>query len=216
MSEKNRESLSALMDGEAEQLELRRLLSSEDEALIETWSRYHLARDIMQDHQHTEFRHLDISARVSASIVDIEKQEAMAASDGLSAETAATPWWRPMASFAVAASVTIAVVVGVQSVEQPLPGLNPDQLQSQLQNTPQVASRVYPVAGSSMQASGNGGVINYRNTTLPGNLAASRAEADEEAQQRLEQFMLRHTERAALNNGQGMISFARIASFEEE
>ena len=70
-----------------------------------------------------------------------------------------------------------------------------------------------PAVGS-LQASGE--VVTYTNSALPGGIAASRAAADQEAKNRLQKYMLRHTESAALNNGQGMISFARVASFELE
>jgi sigma-E factor negative regulatory protein RseA len=42
-------------------------------------------------------------------------------------------------------------------------------------------------------------------------LRPASANPDELAQQRLQHYLLRHTERAALNNGQGLISFARVS-----
>ncbi|WP_101759302.1 hypothetical protein [Oceanicoccus sp. KOV_DT_Chl] len=91
---------------------------------------------------------------------------------------------------------------------------------------PAVASRVYPVAiqGSgtgSLQASGS--VAGYQNQSLPSaglltSPAASNdvvaADADLEMQKRLDQLMLRHTQRAVLNNGQGMASFARLSNYD--
>lgn len=214
MTEQLQESISALMDGEADELELRRILSTahsdeDNDAISRTWSRYHLARDAMHNtEQEAEFRHLDISRQVSMAIgqetVSVPKQQVLA------------QWWKPAAGFAVAASVAAAVVFGVQSVEQTVPGFN-HGLPSAGQAT--VASRVYPVRGVSMQASA-GDVSNrvrYQAfDQLPGDIDGSRAAADLEAQKRLQKYMLRHTENAALNNGQGMMSFARVASFEEQ
>lgn len=51
MDDRKKESISALMDDEANEIELQRLLSKEDpEALLETWSRYHLMRDALNGH----------------------------------------------------------------------------------------------------------------------------------------------------------------------
>src|SRR5690554_2104010 len=49
MSEKLRESLSALMDNEATELELRRVLkqAKDDPDLLDHWQRYHLVRDVI-------------------------------------------------------------------------------------------------------------------------------------------------------------------------
>ena len=218
MNENLRESLSTLMDDEADDLELRRLLSSgEDKAVNELWSRYHLVRDVMHnDQKATAFQHLDISQRVSVAIAgepDINVK--------LGSETDPSPWWRPVAGFAVAASVAMAVVVGVQSVSPTGGSINNgfDGGQSAVVS----GSRVYPSAvqnavSGPMQASA---VLAASDTaisgiTSPKGISASRAAADIEARKRLEEYMLRHTESAALNNGQSMIPFARVTSFEEE
>ena len=204
MGDQLKESLSALMDGEAEELELRRLLASESSEIDSQWKRYHLVRDVIQgNNQSSEFQHLDISQLVAESI----RQEPT-----LVRQETASKWWKPMAGFAVAASVAMAVVVGVQSTQQVTPGLDGAPASKQI-----ASNKVYPVQGASMQAGdGAGSVVTYNAAELPGGLAASRAMADLEAQKRLDKYMLRHTERAALNNGQGMVSFARVASFETE
>ena len=198
MSDQLRESVSALMDGEADELELRRLLSAEnDESVKETWARYHLARDVMQDNDAGAYRHLDISSQVSIAINqsdsgvgdgEIDQVETTASQQvndsGLNGSLAnggehskAAAWWRPVAGFAVAASVAMAVVVGVQTVDTNVtPGFS-----SGLPVASQAAatSRVYPVVGASMQASGgSGSAVRYQPTELPGDIAASRAAAD--------------------------------------
>jgi len=63
---------------------------------------------------------------------------------------------------------------------------------------------------------GNSGRLSSGQSSFPSMAAraTSQVVADLEAQKRLERYMLRHTERAALNNGQGMISYARIVSSE--
>ncbi|MFA7552944.1 MAG: sigma-E factor negative regulatory protein [Spongiibacteraceae bacterium] len=218
MSDQLRESVSALMDGEADELELRRLLSRQDmDSTNRVWSRFHLARDVMQDQYHSvAFKHLDISAQVSEAI----KQERPPTQKSI-----APQWWRPAAGFAVAASVAAALVFSVQ----PTGLLEQGQSQSVVAaaevtannelavNTPVPQSgRVYPVQGASLQASGGGGAVIYSAPLLPGRVAESQDLANKEARARLDKYLLRHTERAVRANGQGMIPFARVASFEVE
>ena len=208
MSEHLRESVSALMDGEADELELRRLLAAENtDQVNSSWSRYHLVRGTLQNtEQNAEFRHLDISQQITMAIAE----EASATPEQADQSS---PWWKPAAGFAVAASVAVAVVFGVQMVGQSNPGFNANSIAASSQ--PVVSTRAYPVQAVSMQAS-SAGAVSLFSTELPGGVTASKAAADLETQKRLEKYMLRHTERAALNNGQGVISFARVASFEEQ
>lgn len=202
MSDQLRESLSALMDDEAQVLELRRLLAVDDAdktAIEQSWSRYHLAREVMHEPgANTQFRHLDISQQVSMAIREqpasiINKVD--------------KPWWQPVAGFAVAVSVAAAVVIGVQSTGSVTPGFD-NGLPASERSV--IAGRVYPVniqnqGGGSLQASGN--VTTYRNTVLPNAviLNVPLEGADLEAQQRLEMLMLRDAERAALDVGQGVV-----------
>ena len=63
------ESLSAVMDNQADELELRRVLAaSDDPELRATWSRYQLARAVM--HKELLEPRLDIASAVSAALVD--------------------------------------------------------------------------------------------------------------------------------------------------
>lgn len=125
------ESVSAVMDGEADELELRRVLAAagEDPALRERWARYQLARDVM--HKQTVVPKLDLAAAVSAAIA---AEEAPAPAQQTSRS------WHRLGRFAVAASVTLAVLAGVrfynnqddaalapQLAQQPAPVLQPQQ-----------------------------------------------------------------------------------------
>ncbi len=62
------ETLSAVMDNEADELKLRRVLAAcgEDAELRSTWSRYQLARSVM--HREPTLPKLDIAAAVSAAL----------------------------------------------------------------------------------------------------------------------------------------------------
>ncbi len=104
MSDKLRESVSALIDGETDELELRRLLAAEDfDTARQTWFDFHRSRDALLG-VNASIARLDISGRVQSA---------------LEAETmvARTPrWWRPVTSVAVAASMAAVVVVGMRGM----------------------------------------------------------------------------------------------------
>ena len=98
------EALSALMDGEVQDLELRRLLSSvgSDTELRTRWRRQHMVREVLQQRRLANTG-IDVSAGVAEALSD-------RSSGGRS------PIW----SVAVAASVTLAVVmVGQQLLVPP-------------------------------------------------------------------------------------------------
>ncbi|AZM96289.1 sigma-E factor negative regulatory protein [Vreelandella venusta] len=112
MSHNTRESLSALMDSESDELELRRVLKSlpDDSDAAETWRRYHLARSMMQRE-----RNVDVSVDLSAGIMDRLRDEPAPA---LENDAVATPVRSGGLSFArgagVAAAVSLMVITGVQ------------------------------------------------------------------------------------------------------
>lgn len=112
MSHNTRESLSALMDSESDELELRRVLKSlpDDSDAAETWRRYHLARSMMQRE-----RNVDVSIDLSAGIMDRLRDEPAPA---LEDDTVVIPTRSGGLSFArgarVAAAVSLMVITRVQ------------------------------------------------------------------------------------------------------
>lgn len=99
------ESLSAVMDGEADELELRRVLAAagEDPEVRARWARYQLARSVM--HRQTVKPGLDLAAAVSAAI---------AADEAPAAVPQVKRGWTQVGRLAVAASVALAVLAGVR------------------------------------------------------------------------------------------------------
>lgn len=99
------ESLSAVMDGEADELELRRVLAAagEDPEVRARWARYQLARSVM--HRQTVKPGLDLAAGVSAAI---------AADEAPAAVPQVKRGWTQVGRLAVAASVALAVLAGVR------------------------------------------------------------------------------------------------------
>lgn len=111
----NNEKLSALMDAETSEFETRRVLKDleGDPDLADTWRRYHLARSLMRE-QRVEST-IDISASVMASISEMDAAKSQTELVSQSNPTRLQGFWKASASMAVAASVTFAVLLGVQN-----------------------------------------------------------------------------------------------------
>jgi len=196
MSEKMRESLSALMDDEANELEIERVLSriADDPELRRAWVRYNMVRAVTAG-QHPARLDLDVSAQVRAAV------------GGEVQRTAGSRqrWLRPLASMAVAASVATAVVLGGQQLAQ---------LGTPGQDSQAIASSVSPVGmvnslgATSVQAS-------YGTQSVPVLQPATRTAYQELARQRLQKYMQAHAEQAALNSPSGLVPFARVPRIEE-
>ncbi len=196
MSDKLRESLSALMDNEANELELQRLLKQvgDDAELRQTWIRYQAARTAMHGHEGAHFQ-LDISGRV---------RQAVERDSG--ARSLKERLLRPVASFAVAASVAATVVIGGQQLAE-VGG--PDALQARVASggvSP--VGMVNSLGATTVQAS-------YGTRAVPVLQPATGTAYQELARQRMQLYMQEHAEHAALNTPQGLIPFARVGEIKE-
>lgn len=96
------ESLSALVDGEASELEVRRLLKAEDEELKARWSRYQLAGAAMRR---------ELGAMAPSGFAD---RISAALEEEAAPQAPQRHWWQRIGQVAVAASVAGAVLIGVQ------------------------------------------------------------------------------------------------------
>jgi sigma-E factor negative regulatory protein RseA len=186
------ESLSAVMDNEADELELRRVLgASNDGELRATWSRYQIARAAM--HKELLEPKLDIAAAVSAALAD----EALPVAD----KVVRGPW-RAVGRLAVAASVTVAVLAGVRLYNQDeVTGM---QLAQQAAQPALVSPQVQgPAMLAGYSAAGEQPVAQ-----LAGETAAGWHE------QRLPAYLRQHAQQAALSGGESALPYARAASLE--
>lgn len=125
MNEQAAEGLSVLMDGEASEFELRRSLEQikQSPEMGERWRRYHVTRSAMRG-ESVGTTDIDISGSVMAALEDEpahsitpEQTETAAQGSVPRQERRKEPrtLWKPLASMAVAASVTAMVILGVQS-----------------------------------------------------------------------------------------------------
>jgi sigma-E factor negative regulatory protein RseA len=198
MSEQLRESLSALMDDEASELELQRLLKQvgDDAELRATWVRYNAARSAMSG-QAVSHPQLDISSRVCEAI-----NTSSAASPSLRERL-----FRPVASFAVAASVAATVVIGGQQLAQ-LSGDDGYSTAAVAAGGVSPVGMVNSLGATTVQAS-------YGTQSVPMLQPAARTAYRELARQRMQMYMQEHAEHAALNSPHGLIPFARVPEIRE-
>lgn len=203
MNERLRESLSALMDDESDELELERILSraGTDAQLRRTWMRYAIAQQAVHGH-HVTHLHCDISGRVRSAL------EGPASREGASRATFRQRYLRPLTSLAVAASVTVTVVIGGRQLAL-LDSAAPFDGEGRA-----VAASASPVGmlngpgAAAVQAS-------YGNRPALALQPETRTAYQELARQRLRKYMQEHAEQAALNSPQGLVPFARVPEIRE-
>lgn len=120
MTERSTESVSALMDGEVADFELRRTLDRiEDEPeLAEAWQRYHLIRSVIRKEE-VALPSVDISNSVMSALDGDSEYELQPEEAIDKAEESKPQFWKPLASMAAAASVTAMVILGAQNINQP-------------------------------------------------------------------------------------------------
>lgn len=213
------ESLSALMDGEVDEMELHRTLKrvSEDDELRQTWHRYQLVAATMR--RELPEQAVDISDRVRQAI----DEEA-----DLSKATAIARVAKPFGRFAIAASVAALAVIGVQQYNSP-PAGQPDAGSSVAAvdgvaidlNAPGLIGPSefgVPRISARTVSAGSKSTSNYADTrpVIVVKQVAPDQATQEQIQTYLNDLMFRHTEHAALNNNQGMLTFARMPQTREK
>lgn len=198
MTDTMRETLSALLDSEADELALERLLRrvGDDRELRETWVRYNLARDVAAGHR-LSHAGLDVSTRVRDALGSPGQRDGTSLRQRL---------LRPVASLAVAASVAVTVVVGGRQLAL----LENDAYSGDSA----VAASMSPVGmlnslgASAVRAS-------FGTRPVPVLQPAARTAYQKLARQRMNVYMQEHAEQAALNSPQGLMPFARVPRIQE-
>ncbi len=199
MTEQLKEALSAVMDGEADEFEIRRVLNeaTADPDLRGVWERYHLVRSVMRG----EGRTLGVGAdrlstrfwtQIDAGSEDVNAATAPGArASKLASDTSAfwTTWGRRVAGVAVAAGVAAVVVIGFRTDE------------GAVAPTSRVAvvEPAVPAAQVALFDDDTGG------RAIPAALDIQRARA----------YMLHHARHVALNN-RSIVPFVRVAAFESK
>jgi sigma-E factor negative regulatory protein RseA len=196
------ESLSALMDEEANELELERVLShSNAEPLLrQTWLRYNQARNAMHGDQMAH-QAWDISVRVQSAL----KGDKDSSTTGFA--ELRQRMLRPLISVAVAASVTATVVIGGQQLAQ-INAADPYGANQSVAADASPVGMLNSLGATPIQAS-------YGTQAIPVLQPATRIAYQDLAQQRQRRYMQEHAEQAALNSPQGLVPFARVPQIRE-
>ena len=109
LAEQMRESISAMVDNEAQQIELQRVLkATEDEpAVRDQWQRYQLVSGLLKRQTQPLSVDTELADKVRSAVAEETAQ--------VGAKLAPTwNFWKPVGGFAIAASATMMMVLGVQ------------------------------------------------------------------------------------------------------
>lgn len=234
MTERLRESLSALMDDEADDLELGRLLRAMDDKdapVRETWSRYQLASAVMRGipaaglsaaRSGQRYTDLGAEAATAANALDDEVAAKSAHGDAAGSSAAAVPapraaqsGARPWLSFAAAAGVTLALVVGFQwqGSRDGSDRAADSRLATTVDTGPVQADPRALRNDSNGPGAARGEATGALRIPLPQSIRSPRQSAPD-ARRQVDAYMLLHTEMSALNSANGMVPFARYAAFD--
>lgn len=214
------ESLSALVDGENNELDLRRVLkqSAADDELRETWRRYQLIGAVMRNDKDVA-PSIDISASVMAAIAD-EPAPSVAGTSKVKT------WLEGMGKASIAAAVAVGVLVGVQQLpgeqtgeelmagsDAVVPAAVNANVPDWFQNQPLSARTV---SGAGETHSAPAAYASYpRGSELP-SVNISRLSSDPELEAYLNRMLEKHAQKAAAENGIKMVPLARASSVEGE
>lgn len=232
------ESLSALMDNQASELEIQRLLKAldADPELKSTWSRYQIASAGLKKDLPV-MASSDFAARISAAIdaeetYSLQSQPAaqQVANQSTGGNVIAMPlrWWQQAGRVAVAASVAGALIIGVQQYQAVAP-----QTAEFAANTPVTA----PVAvnnetkAANLPSGINAPALSARTVAVQSGyesrpqenrrvMFVPRQQAapiyNEDVSIYVNQLIQEHTDNASINSGQGMLPYTRVILTEEE
>lgn len=197
-----KQSLSALIDNEADELELRRILNASDDAELRgRWSRYHIARAAMHNEQFSVQE--DLSASIMAAINNEPVLATKSADQPVITKQPTKgrgiPW---LGRVAVAASVTLAVLGGVRFYNQDALQQEAMVAQSE-QRLPAMTPAQSPMVLASYSAQGEETPI-----------AQAVSEQDAWYERRLPNYLRQHAQQTSVNKTESGLPYARAASLE--
>lgn len=189
------ESLSALMDNEADELEVRRILAAEAGGeLHASWSRYQLARAAL--HREAVLPNFSVAAAVSVALADEPVP-------GMTSASQASRWTNGWARLAVAASVTVAVLGGVRLYNQ-------DELAGA-----QLAQQAAPLQVTQPQTQGPAILAGYSESPQQTPRSAAAPGNDSEwLRQRYPHYLQQHAQQGGSAAADGTLPYARGASVD--
>jgi len=219
-SEAARESISALIDNEADDLDLRRVLKESESGseARQIWQRYHLASSFLKN-EGSPFAGIDISEAVHAEV---------ALEPAFSQRPAKSGWmgggWKDLvAKGSIAAAVAFGVLVGVQQIpSSTMPGTlagNPETLaETEPFVAPDLNSAVIPAGFDSPRLQARTVSTAQPHQGVPqavGVRAVPEKESDNivvnpELQAHLDRLMMIHAQQVSESSDLSVMSFARL------
>ena len=226
MSDRNErlaESVSALVDGEVSEIELHRILKEvgidQDQASADKstqtargiWQRYNMISASMSSEP---VSNIDYSAAISAAI-DQEESHRVSRFSNLLGSTG---------RFAIAASVAVVAVLGVQQLNTPDPAsadvikfaeMDIDSAESSTGPAIQFPSGFQPsIQARTVSAGGNNKTSQLLVPVLQVRKSEQRQYSEAQLRRYMDDIMLKHSNNAALNSNQAMLPFARVTKGE--
>lgn len=187
MSKESKQHLSSLMDGEFTResgLFLTRRMSS-DEAMCDTWERYHLIRDCIRQ-PGSKLVVTGLRTKLHVSLYDVQAAPASSWQNHR--------WFRAVSGLAIAASVALMAII----VTAPQPGVSTDAgdtARSEPVNQPFVSPNTLAL--------------------IPVSQAVKYTPARQADANRLNAYFLRHNQMARTASRQGFVSFVPIVATQK-
>lgn len=190
MDDRLKETLSAMMDDQADELSVRRLLSKAGHSDLRCqWQRWQQVRDILRE-DHVPGEAVDVSAQVRASLFG--EPAAQQAPTGPEAKPGVQVSWRWSAVAMVALSLAVGFGLGAGWYSE---SVSPDVAAAGSVAVPD------PVAAE--MASQDGG-LDVPEVALQG--------LDDEQWEHLSRYLLEHAQHNSVGAGRGSVGYARLAS----
>lgn len=201
MNDRMKESLSALIDSQADELEIRRLLNEAEQSpeVYEHWQHYLMIGEVLREESTAAFD-VDISQGIRQAL-DGEPMDELRAPKMAQPNKDTSHWMRWLSLGSSAAAITLAVFMGISIYQQ------------------EDASAVQNVVALQSNASLQRSVSTVsRNNNIQPVANVSDAVVNEElkeAQKRLNEYLMQHVEDNAMNSMRGIAPLARTASFRQ-
>jgi sigma-E factor negative regulatory protein RseA len=221
------ESLSALVDNEANELEVRRILKNveHNSDLMERWRRYHLIGSALRKERSVQISGPNRLVESVASYIDSAPSQVQNGGMGIPGRGTGGDWRDLIGKSAVAASFAVTLVLGFNFL-----GGNSDPIADSVHltsaattagNSPVAATLHIPVGfelpipeARTVSTASNGAV----HSVLPVAQGLSQMDdiTDPATQQFLNQLLIQHAERASAHGSLGIMPFARVSRMSSE
>lgn len=215
------EQLSAILDGEAGELELRRFLQQVEELesgqrteILARWERYQRISAGLSGEAASARVSSEFAARIS-ELVSAEPALAVAEVKATDQSTNNSPGTKVFGMrLAVAASVALAIVVGFQQLQISNQTEELRLANSNLQGITTEQTAVIEIAASDL----NSGIDQSAVAGINSSSTDSGIQPVDpaEAQRRLQEYLFEHANHASQQQSQGIVPFARVASFQAD